>query len=338
MRSSIQRALGIGILALGVGCGPSSTGQGGDDDDDDDDDSDVDASRGIDEFADAAPEAACNKMDIVFIIDDSGSMGEEQTNLAANFQVFANLINDYRTESDEPLDYRVAITTTGRTITIIQESPQIPGLPPLPPITTTAVGRNGAFVNTCGMPRQWLERDDADMAGKFSCAAAVGINGPGAEMPLYAMELALVDRIADGTNGTFLREDALLAVVVLTDENDCSRTDDNITLAPFDDADTVLCAPGTAPLMPVNHFLQTLDTLKGERGRWASAVIAGPGPGQCTSAFGDAAEATRLKEFVTGAGATSAIFSSICDGDLASSLTAALDLFQTACEGFPPIP
>ena len=40
-------------------------------------------------------------------------------------------------------------------------------------------------------------------------------------MAVLAVELALTDRIDDGSNGDFLRDDALLAIVMLTDEDDC---------------------------------------------------------------------------------------------------------------------
>ena len=41
----------------------------------------------------------CNKMDIVFVVDDSGSMAEEQTNLATNFPMFAQLLSHYQTST-----------------------------------------------------------------------------------------------------------------------------------------------------------------------------------------------------------------------------------------------
>jgi hypothetical protein len=192
-------------------------------------------------------------------------------------------------------------------------------------------GDDGAFRQDCGMSRRWLERGDSDVPGTFSCAAQVGTGGPSLEMPLHALELALTDRVNDGTNQGFLREDALLAVVVLTDEDDCSRQDNNFTVA--NDA----CDSSMPEIVDTDHYLGWLDTLKGERGRWATAVIAGPGPGTCTSSFGEAFEATRLKGFVNDTG-TNAVFSSICEGDLASALEDALNTFEAACDSFPPIP
>jgi hypothetical protein len=133
---------------------------------------------------------------------------------------------------------------------------------------------------------------------------------------------ALQERAAD-TNSGFLRDDALLAVVYLTDEDDQSTTQDNFTI-------TVTSQPPIDwnPQDQVSFF----DTLKGNRTRWAAGVIAGDG--DCSSGFGMAADAVRLKQFVTlanGNGSTQAVFSSICDGDLTGGLKKALDTFQAAC-------
>jgi hypothetical protein len=75
-------------------------------------------------------------------------------------------------------------------------------------------------------------------------------------------------------------------------------------------------------------LIDFLDTLKGDRSRWATAAIAADG--DCTSAFGDATDATRLKSFVSQAGPQGA-FSSICVGDLTVGLNDALDTFAAAC-------
>jgi len=326
MRGSRLMSVTFVTLSLVLAaCGHSVRGNG------DDDDTGVDAAPGrdgppgVNEFVDAAPPQACTKMDIVFVIDDSGSMAEEQENLATNFPNFIQVINDFVTTDGAALDYRVAITTTGRDV---DYSVVLPGFGALP---FSEQGDDGAFRQSCGMPRRWLERADGNVAQTFSCAAQVGTSGPSIEMPLYAAELALRDRVTDGTNAGFLREDALLALVFLTDENDCSRTDNGFQLSMSDVCDA------SQPLIPVADSLAFLDGLKMERGRWAAAVIAGPGPGDCTSAFGQAAEATRLLQFVGDAG-QNAIFSSICDGDLTGALHDALSTFQAACEAFPPIP
>jgi hypothetical protein len=89
--------------------------------------------------------------------------------------------------------------------------------------------------------------------------------------------------------------------------------------------------------LDVQRYIDVLDTVAGGRERWAVAVIAGPGPGKCLSIFGTAHEGRRLKRFVADVG-TNAVFSSICEGDLASALTRALDTFGAACDVLSPVP
>lgn len=281
-------------------------------------------------------EDECDKMDILFIVDDSGSMAEEQANLASNFPRFVEILDAYRTRAGSQIDYRLGVTTTGKDITTVITF-NVPGFP-LPPMEIMETGPSGALLQACGMTRKWISASDSDVATTFSCLAEVGTGGSGVEMPLYMTELALTERVADGSNVGFLREDALLAVVILTDEDDCSRPEDRIELSldvsggATGAADT--CDP-TATL-PVDRFLGALDAAKGDRGRWAASIIAGPGPGTCSSSFGDATEASRLKQFAMDAG-ENVIFSSICDGDLSSSLMEALDTFEAACQSFPPL-
>ena len=193
----------------------------------------------------------CGRMDIVFVVDDSGSMAEEQSNLAQNFPRFIDVLNRFTTGDGKPLDYRVAVTTTGRDLRYKIKVP-IVGIE----LPMSEKGDNGAFRQSCGMQRRWLERGDRDVANTFACAAQVGTGGPSLEMPLYSLNLALKDRVADGTNAGFLRDDVLLATVILTDEDDCSREDNDFTI-PSDDcqnADWV---------QPVKRYLDVLDKVKG---------------------------------------------------------------------------
>jgi len=286
-----------------------------------------DSGGGPNEFADAAPPEACERMDILFVIDNSGSMSEEQGNLIANFPGFATLIDGYITQAGDALDYRIAVTTAGRDVTY---NITVPGFPTIP---FTEAGDNGEFRRGCGLPRPWIERGDADVSGTFSCIANVGTSGPGAEMPLLGLEWSLNQRVLDGTNAGFLRDDALLAVVMITDQDDCSRTDDGFTI---DGSQPTCFDPADSNILPLSHYYSFLDGLKGARGRWASAVIAGDGPGSCTSSFGEAAEAIRMIDFVGQAG-DNTVLSSICDGDLTSALGEALDQFESSCNSFPPI-
>ena len=306
-------------LCVIAACGPSSSGDDGDDDDG--------GSRGPDapwptDDGDGGTSAdGCAKIDILFVIDNSGSMGQEQTNLATNFPQFLTVIEA------SGLDYRIAITTSGMDYTYNQAL--FPGGPVLP--VAQDGGDNGAMLQPagCGMTRRWIEKTDTNAATAFACASNVGTDGPGDEMPLAAMRAAFDERMTDGTNAGFRRQDALLAVVILTDENDCSY-EAPVTLG-FTES---LCE---SQLEPPPGYVAFLDAYTGDRARWAAAMIAGPGPGPCTSTFGDADFAERLVQFASNAGPANALVSSICAGDLTLGLTAALELFDTACDNFPPI-
>ncbi len=304
----MKALLFIASSMLLFACGPDMRG-----DDIGDDDMGSGSGSGSGSGNGSGEARQCDKMDIVFVVDNSGSMMEEQNNLASNFPMFATLLANYTVNNGQPLDFRVALTTTGRDVhyTIDSGGLQLP---------FSETGQNGEFYNNCNVNKRWLDRNDPTQA--LACRANVGVNGPGFEMPLLMSKWALQERAAD-TNTGFLRDDALLAVVYLTDEDDQSTTQDNFTI-------TVTSQPPIDwnPQDQVNFF----DTLKGNRTRWAAGVIAGDG--NCTSGFGDAVDAVRLKEFVelaNGNGSTQAVFSSICDGDLTLGLKEALDTFQQAC-------
>ncbi len=308
----------LSLLSVLAACGPTASGTGDDTSGDDGDDLEPDARPWV-PGPDSGITERCSKIDLLFVIDNSGSMSEEQTNLATNFPAFIQVIEE------SGLDYRVAVTSTGMDYTYYQQLP-IGGTVP----TSVDGGDNGTMLQpaACNMTSRWIDATNADPAGTFTCAATLGTDGPSDEMPLAAMRAAFDDRMTDGTNGGFRRPDALLGVILLTDENDCSY-EQSVTLS----FSQFLCE---SQMEPVSNYVGFLDTYTGDRGRWAAAVIAGPGPDTCSSGFGSADYAQRLDEFVTMTG-TNAVFSSICDGDLTSGLAAALELFNDACDAFPPI-
>lgn len=223
---------------------------------------------GVDAGAPAQVTADCEKMDILFVIDDSLSMDLEQENLVDNFPKFVAVLDDFVTDNGKSLDYRLGVTTTSVTTAyeiyssgVLADSGSI-------------MGEDGALRTGCEIASSYISSGDGDVAGKFSCLANVGVDGSGIEMPLRAVELAVSDRVADGTNAGFLRDDALLAVVILTDEDDCSHSTSPIkhTVPLFGSVPE--CMPNG--LDEISHFVTTLNDIKGGPEKWAAAVIAGP--------------------------------------------------------------
>jgi enamine deaminase RidA (YjgF/YER057c/UK114 family) len=265
----------------------------------------------------------CDKLDLIFVVDNSGSMREEQDNLASNFPSFVQVLDQAKSKKGNPINYRVAVTTTGRDVKYTQQTP-------IGPFPMDEKGDNGAFLqkSNCNMPRRWLEKGDPGLANSFSCISKVGTGGPSFEMPLEALRMALNERVSDGTNAGFQRPDALLGVVILTDEDDCSRRDNNFTIGLED-------CKSMPEIVPVSDYVSALDNAARGSGRWALSVIAGMGPGKCTSSFGEAVEAHRLKGLVTAAG-QNGTSSSICSGDLTTALRTTLANFDGACKRLPP--
>ena len=122
-------------------------------------------------------------IDVLFVIDNSGSMSDDQRLLADNFEDFiASAL------ADDELDVQIGVTTTD----VISEG-----------------GAAGALV---GSPPILSAQDQDALAQRV----LVGVDGTGLELGLEAMRLAL--EIPD--NAGFIRSDAALAVIFVTDEED----------------------------------------------------------------------------------------------------------------------
>ena len=308
--------LGGGLLSLAVACGDSgddskfgsSDGSSGSSGASGNSSFGGSTSGGADGSSGGNPDE-CKKMDIVFLVDNSGSMGQEQTNLAQNFPKFIDVISSYKTKSGDSLDYRLAVTTTD----VESNTAADPGLGAFQMLRAP-----GAPASCSPGPgKAWLERGDGDVASFFSCRAQFGTTGSNIECGLEAMKLAVTARITDGKNTiggeSFIRKDALLAFVIITDEDEGGLEN--------------------KPKAAVSTYPAVFDGVKGARGRWAAAVIAGEQ--QCSSpGLGNAGEALRLKEFI-GAVGKNGVFSSICSGDLTQGLQKALATFDQACKDFP---
>ena len=247
--------------------------------------------------------AGCDQLDVIFVVDDSGSMNEAQSALADAAGLLAMELGALETSLGPAVDYRIGITTTGRDATYTIE----PG-GGLPPIAVTDQGDNGALlqpVECAGMTRRWLQRGDANLEPSLQCLIQRGTAGPAMTMPLFATELALTARITDGTNAGFRRPDALLGIVVLTDSTECSRDDDGFALPGACNVEAGLLAP--------DHFVDFYDSFAGARSNWAAVFIAGLGPGECTSLHGSAQESVRLPALVAAA-PDSAVMVDFCAG------------------------
>ncbi|MEM1022661.1 MAG: choice-of-anchor D domain-containing protein [Myxococcota bacterium] len=131
-----------------------------------------------------------SRTDVLFVIDDSCSMEDDQEALAENIQSFI-------TQADlQSVSYRIGITTTSVTL------------------------RNGRLVGPV------IDSDlltPADVISNFRTQARVGITGSGFEQGLQAAVSAFeAARAGQGNNAGLLQRDAGVVLIIVSDEDDGS--------------------------------------------------------------------------------------------------------------------
>lgn len=132
-------------------------------------------------------------VDVLWVIDNSSSMGQEQARVIAEISAFFTWFETLN------LDYHMGVVTSDI-------------------VTPTMGGR------LQGSPL-WIERDTVNAEAELAEAIDVGTDDQGNESGLRAAELALSEPLLSGENAGFYRTDARLAVVFLSDEPEQSEYD-----------------------------------------------------------------------------------------------------------------
>ena len=131
------------------------------------------------------------RADILLVIDDSGSMYDKQASLANNFTSFIQ----YAVTAN--VDYQIGVVTTD-------------------------VGQNGVLRPT-GAGGKFLTNTTPNVQTQFQNLVRVGTSGSATEQALEAATRALTSPNIAGANAGFVRNDANLAVVVVSDAGDQSN-------------------------------------------------------------------------------------------------------------------
>ena len=187
-------------------------------------------------------EPVSRKVDLLFLIDDSSSTERKQENIICNFPKLVDTLE--RIPGGLP-DLHVGVVSSNMgsgTFTLSNCDSKDGAFQAAPhPVRIDCSQYGGAPLDTTGCTgpagRGYIDyRSSADnnvggqpLATAFSCVAALGSKGCGFEQPLQAVARSL-ERSKDpkdAVNAGFLRDDALLVVVVLTDEDDCSLPADS---------------------------------------------------------------------------------------------------------------
>lgn len=317
-----------------------------------------------------------SKLDLLLVVDDSNSMAEEQSSLREQIPRIVRAIATGDLDADG-----------------VQDRPAVDSLHV--GVVTTDLGAAGYAVPTCdeplgddGLLRTTAASDDASCDSTYpsyqslslgedsdafvravSCVANAGIGGCGFEQQLEAALKALTPSGSEITfasgrghgdlaNAGFLRDDAVLAIVVLTDENDASLQDTSLvdpTSSTYSEGLNLRAFMHPEALLPVARYVDGLRALKTDPDDVILAVIAGipadlatPGtsfetiladprmseridpdaptlmPSCVTPDRGVAFPPRRLVEAAAGFGANG-IVRSICDESLAPAVDAIFD-------------
>lgn len=141
------------------------------------------------------------KVDILWVIDNSGSMETSQQNLASNFQSFIHRFSRLN------YDFQMGVVTTDAYLHAHYNNPARSQL------------RDGSG----GVPTGFRIMDSLtpDLNQVFIRNISQGINGNGDERAFSSMELALKNNLNNG----FVREGSFLSVIIVSDEDDFSHND-----------------------------------------------------------------------------------------------------------------
>ncbi len=256
----------------------------------------------------------CHLVDLLFVIDNSFSMAGEQDNLIASFDGFIEGIQDYLVDAN---DFHVGVVTTDAYAHNDPECRQLGAL-----VTSTQSGVCGPYAQ--GYSYMTVE-DELDQT--FACAARVGTDGDVWEKPMAAALSAVSLPLNEEgeCNDGFIRDDALLVLVLITDEDDEP--------------------PGPAgsgsPGSPAEWVEEIVERKGGEEANIVVLALVGTDgieiPNVCAQGQGQEEGAEfgqRILQFVDAF--SYGYVGDVCADDYEAFFDETLSLIHTACLGFDP--
>ena len=261
----VARGLSVFALAvMGVACGPDR----------------IVATLPPDVRVDSYTQQAASKIDVLWVVDNSGSMAPRQENLARNFGSFIDLF------TRSSIDYRIAVTTTD----IFKDKGALKGNPRV--ITPQTANVAGAFSNNIKVGIQGSPFEAGLEAGRMAITLQKEANTLAIEQckrSCAANKPACLTACDEKKDFPFLRPDAYLYLVFVTDEEDESRED-------------------------VRFYYRFFETVKGigNDGMVTTAAIMGPEANGCGATPG-----VRYKEM---SDLTGGEVGSICDAAFGATL------------------
>ncbi|MFL5354353.1 VWA domain-containing protein [Archangium sp.] len=222
------------------------------------------------------PLISAQKTDLLFVIDNSGSMAEEQAAIATELPAF---LDELQRGNGVEQDFRVGVITTSVYLRAFFDNREQYSL------YTDQGGRLQPVPDALGRPtaERYLEQADPELLEKFRRLVKVGTRGSGQESPFEAVRLAVTPPLSttpvgEGGNAGFLRDGARLLVVVVSDEEDCSSTERPPPIILTEDTSRDLCSEQADRLTPVQEYVRAFRSLEDGTGAAREVLWAAIGP------------------------------------------------------------
>ncbi len=183
-----------------------------------------------------------NEVDILWVVDNSLSMEDEQAGIGAKFDSFIGSLEATN------IDFHIGVVTTD-----IDDPDQ-----------------NGKLQAPLGEDL-YITPETPDYSVSFAERVAVGTGGSDKERGIEAALVGLTEPVVSGYNGGFVRDGATLSIIYLSDENDCT---DRGALNGNDDASA--CYDNNDDLVALPDLIQDYQDIKTDGSRVLVSSIVGP--------------------------------------------------------------
>ena len=281
--------------------------------------------------AEGGDQDGCQKVDFLFVIDSSPSMEDEQDNLLASFPGFIAAIE----QTLEIDDFHLMVADAGLILGADCDGQLGAGR------ITSATGQDCMLQN--GL--RYATDTHPDLTQAFTCMASRGADGPSNEQTMDSLLASIGPLNEPGAcNEGFLRDDAVLVITIITDEEDSPA--DAAAVPALDGS----CEPADAD-----------PNSAGDPASWNAAVVAakngdsnavvvlaligdcdqgGSCPGIAFDILNPAAPITgaepapRIRAFADLFGFGSV--GPVCADDYAPFFTEAVSVIESACDDFVP--
>ena len=257
------------------------------------------------------PLSITRELDVLFVVDDSGSMRQEQAALASGFARFTSVLE---AAAGQLPGLHLGVVSSNLGTGPVGGGGDAcagagdEGLLQVPPACHALTDGSRFISDVAGASGEREVNYQGTLAEQFGCMAQLGTFGCGFEQHFESMKRALGEQ---ELNAGFLRPEASLAVLVVADEDDCSVHDPQIFDPSQDDRGSELgelssfrcfefgvqCAPveggeramgpradcvpeeDSRYIQPVSHYVEFLRGLKADPEKvFVSTITGDSGP------------------------------------------------------------